>query len=112
MEGPISPLDGRYMKKTEELKKYFNEAAFFKYRYLVEIKYFLKLIDILPELNEARVKHSDVNLRPASEDNLPICFTNAKTTCINGLFRHGWLLAPALLESVFKEIGIKSALSC
>ncbi len=67
---------------------------------------------ILPELNEARVKHSDVNLRPASEDNLPICFTNAKTTCINGLFRHGWLLAPALLESVFKEIGIKSALSC
>lgn len=66
---------------------------------------------ILPELNEARVKYSDVNLRPASNDNLPVYFTNCKTTYINGLFRHGWLLAPALLESVFKEIGIKTALS-
>ncbi len=66
---------------------------------------------ILPELNEARIKYSDVNLRPASEDNLPVHFTNTKTTYINGLFRHGWLLAPALLDLVFEEIGIKTALS-
>ena len=60
MEEPISPLDGRYMKKTKELKKYFNEAAFFKYRLLVEIKYFLKLIDILPELNELRINKDEI----------------------------------------------------
>ena len=81
----------------------------------VSVKSTLELLNaaqiILPELNEARVKYSDVNLRPASDDNLPIYFTNAKTTCINGLFRHGWLLAPALLESAFTEIGIKTALS-
>jgi adenylosuccinate lyase len=61
MEEPISPLDGRYVKKTEELKKYFNEAAFFKYRLLVEIKYFIKLIDIVPELNELRSKKDEIS---------------------------------------------------
>ena len=66
---------------------------------------------ILPELNEARIKNSDVNLRPASEDNLPLYFTVARTSCVNGLFRHGWLLAPALLDSIFTDIGIKTALS-
>tara|TARA_E500000331_G_C17265539_1_gene716983 strand:- start:1132 stop:2196 length:1065 start_codon:yes stop_codon:yes gene_type:complete len=66
---------------------------------------------ILPELNEARVKYSDVNLRPAAPDNLPIYTSNSKGTYINGLFRHGWLLAPALLESVFLDIGIKTAIS-
>jgi glycine oxidase len=66
---------------------------------------------ILPELNEARVKYSDVNLRPATTDNLPIYFSNSKITSVNGLFRHGWLLAPALLESVFLDIGINTALS-
>ena len=60
MEEPISPLDGRYVKKTEELKKYFNEPAFFKYRLLVEIKYFIELINILPELNELRIKKNEI----------------------------------------------------
>ena len=39
----ISPIDGRYHNKTNNLKKYFSEAALIKYRVLVEIKYFIKL---------------------------------------------------------------------
>ncbi|MEF7617425.1 FAD-dependent oxidoreductase [Aquincola sp. MAHUQ-54] len=53
---------------------------------------------VLPELAEARIVHTDTNLRPALPDNLPRIDTVPGLTRINGLFRHGWLLAPALVE--------------
>lgn len=53
---------------------------------------------VLPELAEARIVHSEVNLRPALPDNLPHLDVMPGLTRINGLFRHGWLLAPALVE--------------
>ncbi|HXH19646.1 MAG TPA: adenylosuccinate lyase [Chitinophagales bacterium] len=39
----ISPIDGRYRKKTESLSEFFSEYALFKYRVLVEVKYFMAL---------------------------------------------------------------------
>ena len=42
----ISPIDGRYRKKVEELSKYFSEAALFKYRVLVEIEYLIELYNL------------------------------------------------------------------
>ncbi len=39
----ISPVDGRYHKKTEKLSEYFSEYAFFRYRIRVEIEYFIAL---------------------------------------------------------------------
>lgn len=51
MESTLSPLDERYFEKTKELRDYFSEMAFFKYRFYVEIKYFINLINVLPELN-------------------------------------------------------------
>ena len=54
MEDSLSPLDGRYLIKTKQLRYYFSEKSFFKYRLLIEIKYFLKLIDILPELDDLK----------------------------------------------------------
>lgn len=51
MESTLSPLDERYFEKTKNLRDYFSEMAFFKYRFYVEIKYFIKLIEVLPELN-------------------------------------------------------------
>ena len=59
---------------------------------------------IVPELAEARVIHSEANLRPALPDNLPLLQTQNGITCINGLFRHGWLLAPALVERAVAEL--------
>jgi glycine oxidase len=53
---------------------------------------------VLPELAEARVVHTDTNLRPALPDNLPSLRVEAGLTQINGLFRHGWLIAPALVQ--------------
>ena len=40
----LSPIDGRYRKKTEELGSYFSEFALLKYRVQVEITYFQELI--------------------------------------------------------------------
>jgi len=39
----ISPIDGRYAKKTEDLVDYFSEYALIKYRVFVEIQYFIAL---------------------------------------------------------------------
>ena len=41
----ISPIDGRYHAKTNELAGYFSEAALIKYRVFVEIEYFIKLME-------------------------------------------------------------------
>ena len=49
----ISPIDGRYRNKVEELAQYFSEHALIKYRVKVEILYFIALCKIpLPQLKE------------------------------------------------------------
>jgi glycine oxidase len=57
---------------------------------------------VVPELAEARIVHSEANLRPALPDNLPHVETQPGLTRINGLFRHGWLIAPALVEDAIE----------
>ena len=47
----ISPIDGRYAKKTQPLSKYFSEEALIRYRVLVEIEYFLKLSETVSQLS-------------------------------------------------------------
>jgi glycine oxidase len=59
---------------------------------------------VLPELAEARIVHSESNLRPALPDNLPRVDEEPGLTRINGLFRHGWLIAPALVEQALARI--------
>ncbi len=47
----ISPVDGRYRQKTDELSAYFSEYGLIRYRLLVEIEYFIALTEIpLPQL--------------------------------------------------------------
>lgn len=49
----ISPLDSRYAKDTQCVKKYFTEYAFFKYRLRIELEYFKDLLrQEIPELLE------------------------------------------------------------
>ncbi len=48
----ISPIDGRYQSKTQELSAYFSEFALIKYRVQVEVEYFIALCELpLPQLN-------------------------------------------------------------
>ena len=53
----ISPIDGRYRKKTESLSIYFSEESLIKYRLKVEIEYFIALCKVpLPELKNFNSK--------------------------------------------------------
>lgn len=49
---------------------------------------------------EARVMETRVNCRPALADNLPKIQTQEGLVRINGLFRHGYLLAPSLADEI------------
>src|SRR5690606_23030667 len=56
----ISPIDGRYRKTTAKLADYFSEYALIKYRVLVEIEYFIALV----EANIPGTESFDKNLFP------------------------------------------------
>jgi glycine oxidase len=59
---------------------------------------------VMPTLAEARVVRMDSNLRPALPDNEPCVEKQTGLVRINGLFRHGWLLAPALVEDALEAV--------
>ena len=64
----ISPLDGRYRQKVDELDMYFSEFGLIRYRLMVEIEYFIALCDIpLPQLLDFKKDNFKV-LRSIYED--------------------------------------------
>lgn len=58
---------------------------------------------IVPGLAEARILRMDVNLRPALPHNRPEIHAEPGLVRINGLYRHGWLLAPSLLDEALSR---------
>lgn len=62
------------------------------------------LYTLSPAFAEARILEMDVNLRPAYMDNLPHIISEEGLITANGLFRHGYLLAPAVVEHVLERI--------
>ncbi|MCH8178937.1 MAG: FAD-dependent oxidoreductase [Proteobacteria bacterium] len=66
---------------------------------------------ILPALAEARILRLDTNLRPALPDHRPHLHTEAGLLRLNGLYRHGWLLGPALVQQALQALGL-AALPC
>jgi hypothetical protein len=70
----LSPIDGRYARYTAALRSYLSEAAFFRYRILVETAYLEALIELplpplkdfpsalLPRLYEAYENFSEADL--------------------------------------------------
>ena len=54
----ISPIDGRYQKKTKILKDYFSEYGLIKYRLTIEIKY---LIFLLGRINTNTITNNQIN---------------------------------------------------
>ena len=64
----ISPLDGRYRHKVDELDLYFSEFGLIRYRLMVEIEYFIALCEIpLSQLVDFR-KDNFKSLRSIYED--------------------------------------------
>jgi glycine oxidase len=64
---------------------------------------------VMPTLAEARIVRLDRNLRPALPDNAPRVESEPGLVRINGLFRHGWLIAPALVEDALHAARIVAA---
>lgn len=64
----LSPLDGRYRNKVDELHIYFSEFGLIRYRLMVEVEYFIALCEIpLPQLSDFR-KDNFKELRSFYED--------------------------------------------
>jgi adenylosuccinate lyase len=64
----ISPLDGRYRQKVDELDLYFSEFGLIRYRLMVEIEYFIALCGIpLPQLQDFKKDNYKI-LRSIYED--------------------------------------------
>jgi glycine oxidase len=51
---------------------------------------------------EAHISELQVGIRPAFNDNLPKITHQAGLTSINGLYRHGFLMAPAIVEQAIQ----------
>ena len=62
----------------------------------------------LPEMAEARIVHLEANLRPALPDNEPHLEQADGLLRLNGLFRHGWLIAPALIQQALEAAGLNT----
>ena len=62
------------------------------------------LYTVSPAFAEARIIEMDTNLRPAYMDNLPKVSIQDGLITANGLFRHGYLLAPAVVENILAHI--------
>jgi glycine oxidase len=60
---------------------------------------------VIPALAEARILKLDVNLRPATPDHRPVCQAQPGLLRLNGLYRHGWLLGPALAQEGLAAMG-------
>jgi glycine oxidase len=61
---------------------------------------------VMPALAEARILRLDVNLRPALPDHEPCTEVEPGLVRINGLYRHGWLLAPALVQDALQACAL------
>jgi glycine oxidase len=62
------------------------------------------LYTLSPAFAEARIIEMDSNLRPAFHDNLPRIDIQNGIIRANGLFRHGYLLAPAVVDSIMASL--------
>ncbi|WP_020209410.1 glycine oxidase ThiO [Gilvimarinus chinensis] len=59
---------------------------------------------LAPAFAEARIVEAGVNLRPAFANNLPSVTDQPGLITANGLYRHGYLLAPAVVDHVMDVI--------
>ena len=58
----ISPIDGRYQSKTSELQPYFSEFGLIKYRVIVEVEYFIAMVEsgVKPLADFPKEKYADL----------------------------------------------------
>ncbi len=102
----ISPIDGRYAKKTEQLSDYFSEYALIKYRVHIEVEYFIALCEQgLPQLtNFDQSKFSA--LRSIVENFSLVDATKIKD--IEKVTNHDVKAVEYFLKEQFDELGLEA----
>lgn len=80
----ITPIDGRYRRKVEELAPYFSEFGLIKYRVLVEIEYLIAMVNsgVKPLADFPKDKFDDLRAvyKNFTEADAHIIKTTEKTT--------------------------------
>lgn len=66
---------------------------------------------VLPALAEARILEFNTQVRPALPDNLPALHFDQgrKVLYVNGLYRHGFLLTPTVVEEVLAVLSVQES---
>jgi glycine oxidase len=66
---------------------------------------------VLPALAEARILELNTQVRPALPDNLPALHFDheRKVLYVNGLYRHGFLLTPTVVEEVLALLSVQES---
>lgn len=102
----VSPIDGRYHSKTEQLSQYFSEAALIRYRVKVEVEYFIALCELpLPALADVPTSTAE-RLRDIYRN-----FTLAdaqRVKDIEGITNHDVKAVEYLLKEKFDEMGLSA----
>lgn len=74
----------------------------------VSVRSALELLSALSTVHagflEARIVRMQSNCRPTLSDNMPIIQHSKHSMAVNGLYRHGFLLAPKVVEGVINYI--------
>lgn len=92
----ISPIDGRYRSKVQNLQNYFSEFALIKYRVLVEVEYFIALaeqkVGLMAEFpndkfSDLRALYQDFKLEDAEKVKLTERTTNHDVKAVEYLVK-------------------------
>ncbi|MBQ3680987.1 MAG: adenylosuccinate lyase, partial [Paludibacteraceae bacterium] len=102
----ISPIDGRYRGKAEQLAEYFSEFALIKYRVRVEVEYFIALCELpLPQLKDVN-KDVFSKLRDVYKN-----FSEADAQAIKDIEKitnHDVKAVEYFLKQKFDELGLEA----
>lgn len=100
----ISPIDGRYQNKTQELSAFFSEYALIKYRILIEVHYFIALCELpLPHLEGVPQLAKDELIRLCNRFNVEDA---EKIKEIERTTNHDVKAVEYFLKAQFDELGL------
>lgn len=102
----ISPIDGRYQAKSAVLSDYFSEYALIRYRVLVEVHYFLALVELpLPQLANFPPAAGVALLRRCNQLDL---VEAEKIKAIEKVTNHDVKAVEYYLKGIFQELELEA----
>ncbi len=100
----ISPVDGRYRSKVDELYAYFSEYGLIRYRLFIEVHYFQALCRIpLPQLADFPEEKFDELIRRCNRFDLEDA---ARIKAIEKVTNHDVKAVEYFLKELFDELGL------